>query len=158
MVNYHRVGSAAPSDTTLDQSSSPLAPENPRWHEQSPLANSASGWNDQHPPDSQGFGPPYKKAKSRWPIWFFLAALVVIAAAVVIPVYFFVIKPKNHHASSSSSTSGSNGNNTSSGGTPPKTQTVLTGGDGSKITTEDGETFVYNNTFGGFCASISPFS
>ncbi|KAL4065459.1 glycoside hydrolase family 5 protein [Scleroderma citrinum] len=75
-----------------------------------------------------------------------LAALVVIAA-VIIPVYFTVIKPKSAAAVPSSSASApASPSSTSTSGS----LAVVTGGNGSKVTTEDGTTFIYSNPFDGF--------
>lgn len=85
-----------------------------------------------------------------------LLLLIIIAAAVVIPIYFLVIKKNTSAAASTSSGSNSStptsggGNNTSSTPTPSG---AITGGDGSLVTTITGSTFVYNNSFGGFCKS-----
>ena len=79
-------------------------------------------------------------------IWFWLLALIVVAAAVVIPVYFLAIKP--NHKDSSKAASGSASNSTASG----KPQAAIRiGGDGSVVTKDDGTTFTYNNSFGGYC-------
>ncbi|KAJ6449848.1 glycoside hydrolase family 5 protein [Mycena sanguinolenta] len=74
-------------------------------------------------------------------------AVVVVAAAVVIPLYFLVIK-KHHDDDASGSKNGS--------GTTASGKTVLgaiSGGDGSTVTTTTGESFVYNNSFGGYWLS-----
>nr|VWO98693.1 V-type proton ATPase subunit H [Ganoderma boninense] len=81
-----------------------------------------------------------------------VVALVVIAGAAV-AVYFAVIKPKqNKNGTSNNSSSASNHNNTSSpsSGNNNQNLAVQTGGAGSTVTMEDGTTFTYNNTFGGF--------
>jgi len=76
-----------------------------------------------------------------------ILAAAIVLVAIVVPVYFTVIKPK-------SSSNGSVASGTSSASNPtstaqPGSTTVVTGGDGSKITTEDGTTFTYSNPFGG---------
>ncbi|KAF8173134.1 glycoside hydrolase superfamily [Mycena galopus ATCC 62051] len=75
-----------------------------------------------------------------------LAAFVIVAVAVILPVYFLVIK-KHHTSGGSSSSSGGGGQ---SGGGGGKGETAITGGDGSTVVTDSGETFVYNNSFGGY--------
>lgn len=87
-----------------------------------------------------------------------LAILVIVVLAVVLPVYFKVIKPKNDNSSSSSSSSSGDATHTGHTATPTETAAPTlptTGGDGSTITTEDGTTFTYANTFGGICTSLS---
>ena len=109
------------------------------------------------------YGRGAKKSLTKRPIfWAGLIALIIaIALAVVLPVYFVVIKPHVRSSSSPSGASSDNGNgtgnnsssngNTNNGGA----KVLITGGDGSIVTKEDGTTFVYNNTFGGFCMSLS---
>ncbi len=92
------------------------------------------------------------------------AALVIVVLAVILPVYFTVIKPKhNNNNVSQNSTSGDStpppetpqGNGT----TNPQSPTgAITGGDGSIVTLADGSSFIYNNSFGGYCEfdSVSP--
>lgn len=92
-----------------------------------------------------------------------LAVLVVVVLAVILPVYFTVIKPKQNHvnAAAGGSSGGSTGGGSSGGGgggtgtgsgTGGNSNTLaITGGDGSKITADDGTSFTYNNKFGGYC-------
>ncbi|KAJ7215034.1 glycoside hydrolase family 5 protein [Mycena pura] len=83
-----------------------------------------------------------------------LAALIVVAAAVVIPVYFFVIKKHNDGSKSTSSNvsagggGGGGSGNSNTGGTGPAR--AISGGNGSTVFTTSGQSFVYNNSFGGF--------
>jgi glucan 1,3-beta-glucosidase len=70
--------------------------------------------------------------------------------AVVIPLYFAVIKPKSNRDGTTK-----NENDTASKPTetskPDKPQTrVVTGGDGSEITMEDGTKYTYQNPYGGY--------
>ena len=98
------------------------------------------------------------------PIFWFVvaAAIVAVALAVVLPVYFTVIKPKNNTSlggGGNNNTGTGNGNGTDNGGDnhePPTKppQGLITGGDGSTVTTENGTEFTYRNPFGGFCACI----
>ncbi|KAK1221925.1 hypothetical protein PQX77_015253 [Marasmius sp. AFHP31] len=88
------------------------------------------------------------KGKKRTTMWVLIGAAIVIivALAVVLPVYFVVIKPnndKNSGAAGSGGVGGGSGNGHSPTG-------ATSGGDGSEVITEDGETFVYKNSFGGF--------
>ncbi|KAJ7134035.1 glycoside hydrolase family 5 protein [Mycena crocata] len=85
--------------------------------------------------------------------WGILAAVVIVAAAVVVPVYFFVIRKMGNGDAATegaTSTSGSsNSGGSSSGGKKPAVG-IVTGGDGSTVVAESGESFVYNNSFGGY--------
>ncbi|KAI0371071.1 glycoside hydrolase [Pilatotrama ljubarskyi] len=85
-------------------------------------------------------------------LWFWIVLIVVVAAAVVIPLYFLVIKPK--HKDSTSGGSSSNSTNTAAA-----QAAIRIGGDGSIVTKEDGTTFLYNNSFGGYWVSnpANPF-
>jgi hypothetical protein len=77
-----------------------------------------------------------QKRKSKRPSFLITAlVLIVVVLAVLLPVYFVIVKKHN--------------SNTSSGSHKPPGPT--TGGDGSVITTETGDTFTYNNPFGGTC-------
>lgn len=108
-----------------------------------------------------------KSWKKRPVVWLIvLGALVVVILAVVLPVYFTVIKDNNSSSSSSSqdstggdSTGTGNGNGSGDGNDPDDTDTSapISGGDGSRITLEDGSSFVYENKFGGFCESFRQF-
>ncbi|KAJ7117234.1 glycoside hydrolase [Mycena crocata] len=82
-----------------------------------------------------------------------LAALIIVVVAVVVPVYFLVIKKKDDNsapaeASNSAGSSGDSGSSSSGGGT--SIVSAVTGGDGSTVTTDSGESFTYKNAFGGY--------
>ncbi|KAG8819541.1 hypothetical protein FRC19_009715 [Serendipita sp. 401] len=86
-----------------------------------------------------------------------VCALLLLAVAVFVPLWFFVLRDKLGHGghSSSSSSSNHNSNNGANSGTTAtnngdEQHVVTTGGDGSLVTKDDGSTFMYNNTFGGF--------
>ncbi|CDO72792.1 hypothetical protein BN946_scf184994.g45 [Trametes cinnabarina] len=83
-------------------------------------------------------------------IWFWLVVVVVVAAAVVLPIYFLVIKPKHHDGSAQAASSNSTTISSSSG---TAKSAIKIGGDGSIVTKDDGTTFVYNNSFGGYWVS-----
>lgn len=80
-----------------------------------------------------------------------LAGLVLVIVAVVLGVYFGVIR---NHNKSSSATSASGSGSSSSGPKPTGTNgpasAVIYGGDGTQVTTDQGNTFTYNNKFGGY--------
>ncbi|KAH7909262.1 exo-beta-1,3-glucanase [Hygrophoropsis aurantiaca] len=73
-----------------------------------------------------------------------LGGLILVIVAVVVPVYFTVIRPKSLNHQGSIANPGS-----SSSGGKPGTAAAITGGDGSKVTTDDGSSFTYSNSFGG---------
>ncbi|KAI0331221.1 glycoside hydrolase [Cubamyces sp. BRFM 1775] len=128
----------AGSQTSLPREYAPLLKEQNQY-DSSPLGRNTGYGLDPEKPRRRPF---YKT------IWFWLLALIVVAAAVVIPVYFLVIKPNHKDSSKAASASGSN--STASG----KPQAAIRiGGDGSVVTKEDGTTFTYNNSFGGYWVS-----
>lgn len=99
------------------------------------------------------YAPPREKSKRKYLLLGVLGALMLIIAAVLVPLYFVVFK--KHDGSTSDNNNGTTGggggdggNSSSPTGTPQGT-TVVTGGDGSKVTLEDGSTFTYSNAFGG---------
>lgn len=98
------------------------------------------------------------QARSRRRGWIIGGVIVglLVLVGVALGVYFAVVKPNadknkgtsgavNDHGSSSSSAQPSA---SSKPGTP--SVNAVTGGDGSKVTTEDGSTFTYSNSFGGY--------
>ncbi|KIY71672.1 glycoside hydrolase family 5 protein [Cylindrobasidium torrendii FP15055 ss-10] len=99
--------------------------------------------------DTVATKPWYKR-----PVWWAVgaAAVAVIVVAIAVPV---ALTTKNGSSSSSSGSSNDGGSGggatgTSSGNSPGATSVAITGGDGSKITTEDGKEFTYENKFGGY--------
>jgi glucan 1,3-beta-glucosidase len=78
-----------------------------------------------------------------------IVALALIIAAVIIPIYLFVIKPRQSNDIAKATTSSSAptpSTSAPSGGTNVR----VTGGNGSVITLENGTTFTYLNSFGGY--------
>jgi len=81
------------------------------------------------------------------------AGLVIVIVAVVLGVYFGVIRKNN---SSSTTSAGGSGSSSSSSSGPKPTGTsgpasaVVYGGDGTQVTTDQGNTFTYSNKFGGY--------
>ncbi|KAJ7017163.1 glycoside hydrolase family 5 protein [Mycena alexandri] len=75
---------------------------------------------------------------------------VVIVAAVMLPIYFLDVKKHDSATTSGSSTSG--GTSTDGQGTGSQQSHIgaVIGGDGSTVVTADGDTFIYNNPFGGY--------
>lgn len=85
---------------------------------------------------------PSSRPKSRRTILLFGAlAAVIVLLAIALPVYFVFVKSK----SNSSGTSSPSTSSVSGGGSIA----VVSGGNGSIITTENGTTFTYLNPFGG---------
>ncbi|TDL22966.1 glycoside hydrolase [Rickenella mellea] len=82
-----------------------------------------------------------------------MAALIILIVAVIVPIYFTVIKKNNKStgAAAPAHTTGSGGGgNPGNSSNPNNPHTLITGGDGSLVTTSDGSTFTYVNKFGGF--------
>ncbi len=71
----------------------------------------------------------------------------VPALTVVVPVYFFLIRPKQSTTGSCNTTSHSPTNNNPG---HHNNNLVTWGTDGSVVTKDDGSTFIYNNTLGGY--------
>ena len=83
-----------------------------------------------------------QKTRKRRIIWIGVVALVIVVAAVVVGVVLATRKK-----GSGSSGGSSNGANGGPGGTGSSSST--SGKTGSRVTMEDGSTFVYTNDFGG---------
>ena len=94
---------------------------------------------------------PSKPSKSRRNtiILSALGGLLLIIVAVVLPVYFLAIKHTSNKATSPQH-SGTATAPSPSGTKSPTSQNLITGGDGSTVTMEDGTTFIYHNPFGGY--------
>ena len=77
--------------------------------------------------------------------WFWVVVVFVVVAAGSLIVYFAVIRPKQKADEAAS--------NDSRESTPqqPVVAAVQIGQDGSTVTKEDGSTFTYRNSFGGYC-------
>ncbi|KAG8728764.1 hypothetical protein FRC11_010260 [Ceratobasidium sp. 423] len=145
-------------------SSAPLNPPYDPYGETgipSPRGTTPSQYQDdpnEKVPVETGYGEPAKRSKRPW-FWALVAlvALAVIVVAVIVPVYYTVIKPKNNAAQSSGSSATASAAQPTQSGAP---QDLITGGDGSRVTTDAGNTFVYNNSFGGiwYHDSKDPFN
>ncbi|KAH0830445.1 exo-beta-1,3-glucanase [Lanmaoa asiatica] len=92
------------------------------------------------------YSSPRSKSKRSIMIFASIAAAIVVILVVVLPVYFVVIKPKANDNAAASPTSTASGGG---GGSGSGSVAVVTGGNGSTITTENGTTFTYINSFGG---------
>ena len=151
-------GSIAPEKGT-DYGTPRLSAENPERYSDEPAAAGAAATttnaNDLSEKE-QVHAPPRSRTRRRAIIGV-LACLgcVILVLAIILPVYFVVIRKRNptsgHHGNSGSS--GDSGPTTSAGGNSgsnPTNNAPTWGGNGSVVTKEDGTTFVYNNTFGGY--------
>lgn len=78
--------------------------------------------------------------------WFWVVVVAVGVAAGSLAVYFAVVRPQQKRDESRSS---------SSGDVPQQkpVSAVQIGQDGSTVAKEDGSTFTYKNSFGGYCES-----
>lgn len=96
------------------------------------------------------YAAPRSKSRRGLIIGGVVVVLLVLAGAGL-GVYFGIVKPKNDKDASGKA---SNDNNSpaspSATGKPTGTLAVVTGGDGSKVTMDDGTTFTYTNKFGGY--------
>ncbi|KAH9951963.1 glycoside hydrolase superfamily [Amylocystis lapponica] len=96
------------------------------------------------------------RARSKRRAFFIVGAvlLVVTIIIVVVAVYFGVVKPHSDSSSTSGGLAGASGSASSGKAAPTASGSsnslVVSGGDGSKITTESGTTFTYSNPFGGY--------
>lgn len=98
-------------------------------------------YSEKRAPAAQDDELAYSRPSRRRLYWILgaIAAIVVIVLAVVLPV---VLIHKNKKSNSSQSASPTANPHSPTGAT--------TGGDGSLVTTADGVTFTYNNSFGGY--------
>ena len=80
-----------------------------------------------------------------------LGGVILLIVVIVVPVYFLAIKHHSNKSTSSQSSPHSTAASPSSTSSPssPKAA-VVTGGDGSTVTMDDGTTFTYKNSFGGY--------
>lgn len=87
------------------------------------------------------------RRRKRWPIFVLVGvvAAIVIALAIALPVSLV------HHGSQGSRASGSETGPSGPASNPHSPTGAISGGNGSQVTTEDGTTFTYVNSFGGFC-------
>ena len=114
--------------------------ESSHYGEQFPIGSLSQSHGKYLGDKRQTYAPPATKTRRKIVILGILGVLILLISAVVIPLYFTVFK-KNGASSASS-------NNTSNP-TSPTQAAIVSGGDGSKVTTEDGSTFIYSNSFGG---------
>lgn len=96
------------------------------------------------------YAPSKATSKRTITIVAIIVALVLVIAAVVVPLYLFVLKPKNRTSVSGNASASGSAANPASTSTSSGSNVRVTGGDGTVITMDDGTTFIYNNSFGGY--------
>lgn len=108
------------------------------------------------PEKREQYTSPRQQSKRRfWLILGIIILALLIIAAVGIPVYIFVIKPRLNSTTDGAKTDGGSHTGTGNTGTgtngskDPTDDAVVMGYDGSTVTTENGTTFTYKNSFGG---------
>jgi glucan 1,3-beta-glucosidase len=94
------------------------------------------------------YAAPATKSRRKIIILAVLGSLILLILAIVIPLYFAVIRPKSTPDSDNNHDSDHGPTSTGKPSTPQSR--VVTGGDGSQITMDDGTTFTYQNPFGGY--------
>lgn len=95
--------------------------------------------------------PPWRP---RWRRPFVLALASLLALATITALVVSLAVTKRHHSHYDPGQQGDHSSGISDGGSDATVSTTAafqTGGDGSIVTKSDGTSFVYNNTFGGFC-------
>ena len=97
------------------------------------------------------YGSYASKSRRKTIILSAIGALILLLIAVILPVYFLAIKRNSNAAAATeqSQTATASAPSATSTTTPSKSA-LITGGDGSTVTMEDGTTFTYTNPFGGF--------
>ena len=99
--------------------------------------------------EKQAVYPSKSKSRRNTIILSALGGLLLLIVAVILPVYFLAIKHNSNKAASSHQ-SGTATAPSPSGTKSPTSKNLITGGDGSTVTMEDGTTFTYQNPFGGY--------
>jgi hypothetical protein len=118
-----------------------------------PFDDSNQGLAGEQPTDDDHHQPQKRKSIFSHPVFWLAAsaAIVLIVLVVILPVYFTVIKKDK---SAAASTTNGTPQPTASG-KPGSPTSMVTGGDGSIITTANGVNFTYKNAFGGFHRSFN---
>jgi glucan 1,3-beta-glucosidase len=97
------------------------------------------------------YASPRAKTKCNMRTWIIIAGLGLLLLVAAVVVYFLAIKPRMQTSSdSSSSTTATTTSTAGKAASTAKTNLAITGGDGSTVTMDDGSTFVYRNSFGGY--------
>lgn len=101
------------------------------------------------------YAAPRQKSRKKVFIIGAIVAAILVALAVIIPLYFTVIRKDDKVGGSTGGSKNDDGNDPKATDKPgkdndSKSRAVVTGGDGSIVTLEDGTTFVYRNQHGGY--------
>jgi glucan 1,3-beta-glucosidase len=96
------------------------------------------------------YSPKASKSRRNTIILSAVGGLVLLIVAVVLPVYFLAIKHTSNKSATASQSPTSTAASPSATKSPTSHSNLITGGDGSTVTTEDGTTFTYHNSFGGY--------
>jgi len=96
------------------------------------------------------YAAPATKSRRKTIILAVLAALILLVIVIVVPLYFSVIRPRSLQTDSASSSVSESSKPTSTSNPSTPQSRVVTGGDGSEVTMEDGTKFTYRNSFGGY--------
>ncbi|KAI0934247.1 hypothetical protein AcV5_006153 [Taiwanofungus camphoratus] len=99
------------------------------------------------------YASPARRSRRRAFLIVGAIALAIAIVVVVVAVYFGVVKHHSNDGSTAGSLAGGSGSASagpSATASGPSSKVVVTGGDGSLVTTEDGSTFTYANSFGGY--------
>jgi hypothetical protein len=95
--------------------------------------------------------PPYRRPAF---LAVAVAALVAIILTIILPVYFVVIHKNKNSSNLANGNGNGSGNGSGSGNgngkNPPSSSNATTGGDGSIIVSGN-TSFIYHNSFGGYC-------
>lgn len=79
-----------------------------------------------------------------------IGGILLLIIAVILPIYFLVIKHTSNNAAASQQSHASSTTATAPSATSTSSsKALISGGDGSTVTMEDGSTFTYRNPFGG---------
>ncbi|KAG8896576.1 hypothetical protein FRB99_008828 [Tulasnella sp. 403] len=146
---------ATPSNRSFAESSQPLATAGAVGGGQVPRGSAVfSDKEAAYLPDSHPAATSSAGKRRLFILLGAVAAIVVIVLAIALPV---TLVNKNKSPSSAQSNGDNNGGGhgdnaptTTAPAGPQNTQPTVMGADGSTITTETGQTFVYANQFGGF--------
>ncbi|KAH7103862.1 glycoside hydrolase family 5 protein [Auriculariales sp. MPI-PUGE-AT-0066] len=106
--------------------------------------------------------PPRKAKNRRRLVLWLIPVILALLAGIAVIIYFFAVKPKQNKESDNkaSDSNGGSQSSTSSGAGPEATQpaVVFIGHDGDEVTMENGQTFTYKNSFGGYFVDASKTS
>ncbi|KZT27908.1 glycoside hydrolase family 5 protein [Neolentinus lepideus HHB14362 ss-1] len=95
------------------------------------------------------YAPPRRRSRVKMILFGVLGGVAALIIIVVLAVYFGVVKKNNDKTTTGDSVSNPTGTSSAGGGGSSGTL-VVTGGGGSTVTTDNGTTFTYQNSFGGY--------